>query len=253
MYAFPWTDRGACVPPAHPSDTFEDLEDGDTRHLALAFKSIQGMDVGINSWIQFNADAKELYALPLEKHVGRYGFILEATDSEGKMGMDTVKIHVQQPREGRNYNHRFTAVFMPEKKYDFEFTHALDWQIKVVEKVARLYGDRDTENINVRSISTNPHKVTWTNTTLTNPRSTLCPTDELEAVAEVVVSGDHGMTREIQEAFEPEFLLKRVHVHYMGHCEVLRPSKPAAPRPPVSSPGKSCTPKCSWVMRCWGL
>lgn len=227
-----------------PADTFEDFEDGDTRNLRLIFKTPQGVSPGYNSWIQFDPVAKEIYALPLEKHVGRYSYLLEAVDSEDKTVIDTVKIHVQQPREGRNYNHRFSAVFMTEKKYEYEFEHSLDWEVSVVEKIARLYGDPDTDNINVRSISTNPTKLTWTNTSLANPRSTFCPTDELEAVAEVVVSGDdHGMTREIKEAFRPEFQLKRVHVHYMGHCEVLRPSKPAGPRPPVPPPDVDTTDK----------
>lgn len=220
-----------------PADTFEDFEDGDTRNLKLIFKTSQNLNIGHNSWIQFDPSNQEIYALPLEQDIGRYSYFLEAMDSEGKTITDTVIIHVQQPREGRNFNHRFTAVFTPEKKYDYEFVYSLDWQIRVVEKLAHLYGDATTGNINVRSISENPNKLTWTNTSLANSRSTFCPADELEAVAEVVVSGDdHGMTREVKEAFKPEFHLKRVHLHYLGPCEELRPSKPAVPRPPIAPP-----------------
>lgn len=38
------------------------------------------------------------------------------------------------------------------------------------------------------------------------------------------------MTREIKEAFQPEFHLKRVHLHYLGPCEQHR--VPGVPRPP---------------------
>ncbi|KAK8389932.1 hypothetical protein O3P69_012857 [Scylla paramamosain] len=219
-----------------PSNTFEDFEDGDTRNLDLHFKDSNGKEIGYNSWIQFNTTSKEIYALPLEKHIGHYTYLLEAMDRDGKIGVETVKIHVQQPKEGRNYNHRFSAVFKTEKTYEYKFVISLNWQVKVVEKIAQLYGDPDTNNINVRAISTSPTKLTWTNTSLTDSRSTFCPTDDLEAVAEVVVGNeDHGMTREVKEAFRPEFQLMRVHIHYMGHCEVLR-SKPGGPRTPMAPP-----------------
>lgn len=216
-----------------PRDTFEDVEDGDTSNLRLLFKTSQGITVGRNSWIQFNPAKQEIYALPLEKNIGRYTYLLEALDSEGKTTTDSVMIHVQQAREARNYNHRFTATFKLEKKYEFEFVYSLDWQVKAVEKIAQTYNDPTTDNINIRSISLNPIRLTWTNTSLADPRSTVCPSDELEALAEVVISGDdHEMTREIKEAFQPEFHLKRVHLHYLGPCERHGLSKPGPPRPP---------------------
>ena len=63
--------------------------------------------------------------------MGRYTYLLEATDSEGKTATDTVKIHVQQPREGRNYNHRFTALFKTENTYEYDLAYSLDWQVSV--------------------------------------------------------------------------------------------------------------------------
>ncbi|KAG7161352.1 Dystroglycan-like [Homarus americanus] len=190
-----------------PRDTFHDFEDGDTSNLRL---------------------------VPLEKNIGRYTYHLEAIDSEGKTITDSIMIHVQQARQARNYNHRFTATFKLEKKYEFNFVYALEWQVKAVEKIAQAYNDPTTENINVRSISLDPIRLTWTNTSLADPRSTTCPTDELENLAEVVISGDdHEMTREIKEAFQPEFHLKRVHLHYLGPCERHGGAKPGAPRVPV--------------------
>lgn len=217
-----------------PRDTFEDVEDGDTSNLRLLFKTSHGLTVGHNSWIQFNEAKQEIYALPLEKNIGRYTYLLEALDSEGKTITDSVMIHVQQAREARNYNHRFTATFKMEKKYEFEFEYTLDWQVKAVEKIAQTYNDPTTDNINVRSISQNPIRLTWTNTSLADPRSTGCPTDELELLAEVVVSGeDHEMTKEIREAFQPEFHLKRVHLHYLGPCERHGGASIGVPKPPV--------------------
>ena len=164
-----------------------------------------------------------LFLRPLEENIGRYTYILEAMDSEGKTVTDTIMIHVQQARQARNYNHRFTATFKLEKKYEYDFVYSLDWQvsyikfsliflkncemenlydfmlcnfitvilfllqIKAVEKIANAYQDTTTDHINVRSITLNPIKLTWTNTSLTDPKTAVCPSDELEALAEVSV------------------------------------------------------------------
>ncbi|KAK7074348.1 hypothetical protein SK128_003536 [Halocaridina rubra] len=223
-----------------PRDTFEDVEDGDTRSLRLLFKTSDGLTVGRNSWIQFNPTRQEIYALPLEENIGRYTFMLEAMDSEGKTITDSIMIHVQQAREARNYNHRFTATFKLEKTFEYEFVYALDWQIKAVEKIAQAYQETTTDNINVRSITLNPIKLTWTNTSLADSSSTVCPTDDLETLAEVVVSDSGDMTREVKEAFQPEFHLKHIHLRYLGPCERHSRQKPGAPRVPIR-PGEDKT------------
>lgn len=46
-----------------PSDTFEDVEDGDTSNLRLLFKTFHDRTLGHNSWIQFNPTKQEIYAL----------------------------------------------------------------------------------------------------------------------------------------------------------------------------------------------
>ncbi|KAK4306945.1 hypothetical protein Pmani_021268, partial [Petrolisthes manimaculis] len=216
-----------------PRDTFKDMEDGDTRSLRLVLKNSHGHPIGSNSWIQFNQEQQLIYALPLERDIGRYTYLLEALDSENKSATDTVMIHVQQPQRGRNFNHRFTATFILQKEYEFNSSlRTLDWKVKAVEKIAEVYGDPNAELINVRSISTNPKKLVWTNTSLSDPRHTQgCPKEELDALADVVVgSGGHGASREAKRAFEPEFNLKQVHLHLLGNCQAdHRPHRPVVP------------------------
>ncbi|KAK4291047.1 hypothetical protein Pmani_036095, partial [Petrolisthes manimaculis] len=216
-----------------PRDTFKDMEDGDTRSLRLVLKNSHGHPIGSNSWIQFNQEQQLIYALPLERDIGRYTYLLEALDSENKSATDTVMIHVQQPQRGRNFNHRFTATFILQKEYEFNSSlRTLDWKVKAVEKIAEVYGDPNAELINVRSISTNPKKLVWTNTSLSDPRHTQgCPKEELDVLADVVVgSGGHGASREAKRAFEPEFNLKQVHLHLLGNCQAdHRPHRPVVP------------------------
>lgn len=51
-------------------------------------------------------------------------------DSEGKTITDSIMIHVQQSKEARNFNHRFTATFKLENKYEYDFVYSLDWQVR---------------------------------------------------------------------------------------------------------------------------
>lgn len=69
---------------------------------------------------------------PLEDKIGRYTFLLEAMDSEGKTITDSIMIHVQQSKEARNFNHRFTATFRVEKKYEYDFVYSLDWKVSTI-------------------------------------------------------------------------------------------------------------------------
>ncbi|CAL4108520.1 unnamed protein product [Meganyctiphanes norvegica] len=204
-----------------PENTFSDHEDGNTRNLKLVFKSSDGRNVGYSSWIQFDPKKQEIYALPLEDNIGNYVFYLEAMDSEGKSKTDTIMIHVQQPKEARNYNHKITATFKLDKQIGYELVYMLDWQVKAVEKISALYGDETTENINVRSISNNPHQISWTNVTLVDPRSHSCPEDELEDILQVLVKDNVEMepNSKAKKAFEPEFVIKKVKVDYLVNCE----------------------------------
>lgn len=119
---------------------------------------------------------------PLEEHVSRWKFIIEAMDREGKSVSDTLELTVQHHKGRRNMNHEFTLQLRIEKKYDF--ASSVDWQLKVLDGLARLYGDPDTSQIVVRSVIEESGSVnfTWTNESL--PRNT-CPKDEINRLFKV--------------------------------------------------------------------
>lgn len=224
-----------------PVDTFNDLEDGDTRNLRLVLLDSDLTQLGPHSWIQFDPVTQTIYALPLEDHMGQYTFLLEAIDSGGKNVRESVKIHVHQPKQARNYHHRYTATMRIAKKFEYEFTFSLDWQIRVVEKIVALF-DNSTDSINVRSISSSPTRVVWTNVTTVDGLSNTCPDPQLDHMNEVLFgtsspsSTQHEPARDVVESFKPEFHLKRLHVHYSPPCDERQRRPNASAAPPSASP-----------------
>ncbi|KAB7507762.1 Dystroglycan [Armadillidium nasatum] len=202
-----------------PEDTFMDVEDGGTRNLTLVLKDENGFSFPRESWIQFDPTNQEVYALPLEKHIGRYDFRLEAIDKDRKSVIDYLEINVWQHSQARTFNHQFTAVLKMEKKYEYDFAFSLDWQVKAVEKIAALFSD-SVSNVNIRNITNNPVQISWTNVSLIDSQSTVCPTEELEAITKVMLTG-HGSepTRTAKLVFMPEFQLKEIRTQFYDLCE----------------------------------
>ena len=105
-------------------------------------------------------------------------------DKEGKSVTDTLDVLVQHHKGRRTVNHEFSLQLRIEKKFDF--ASSVDWQLKVLDGLARLYGDPDNSNIIVRNISEDgPVTFVWTNETL--PRNH-CPKDEINKLYKVFIT-----------------------------------------------------------------
>ncbi|PSN45591.1 hypothetical protein C0J52_15074 [Blattella germanica] len=221
-----------------PADTFTDLEDGDTRSLRLIFKTSEGTSVSPNSWLQFDPERQEIYGLPLEEDVSKWEFIVEAMDREGKSVSDTLDISVQHHKGRRSVNHEFSLQLRIEKK--FEFASSVDWQLKVLDGLARLYGDSDTKNIVVRSvIEEGPVTFSWTNETL--PRNH-CPKDEINQLYKMLVLNDDGEpSTHLKEILAPSLKPKKVSYKGIHICESVI-GKPMLPPPPPKVPRDNFPP-----------
>jgi neurexin len=113
--------------------------------------------------------------------VSRWKFIIEAMDREGKSVSDNLELTVQHHKSRRSMNHEFTLQ-LRVKKYDF--ASSVDWQLTVLDGLARLYGDPDPSQIVVRNVIEESGSVnfTWTNESL--PRDK-CPVDEINRLFKV--------------------------------------------------------------------
>lgn len=216
-----------------PEDTFSDLEDGNTRNLRLIFKTEEGTSVAPTSWLQFNPEKQEVYGLPLEEHVSRWNFSVEAMDKEGKSVSENLELTVQHYKGRRSVNHEFTLQLRIEKKYDF--ASSVDWQLNVLDGLARLYGDPDPSQILVRKVVENAGAVnfTWTNESL--PRN-VCPKDEVNRLYEVLVLNEDGdPSTDLINVLSPTLKPKKVTYQGLHQCEsVIGQHQKPPPIPKIS-------------------
>lgn len=217
-----------------PESVFSDVEDGNTRKLRLIFKTQEGTSVAPLSWIQFNPENQEVYALPLEEHVSRWVFIVEAMDKEGESNQDKLEISVQHHKGRRTVTHQFTLELILLTPH--EFASPVDWQLLLVDKLASLYGDPDVSAITVLGAnpSSNPITFTWTNDSL--PRSH-CPREEINVLLKVLKAKEDGTpTDALKAALAPQLKIEKVKWFGKGPCE-------ATPAPPPSTKNYSPAPR----------
>ncbi|KAH8369948.1 hypothetical protein KR093_001533 [Drosophila rubida] len=161
-----------------PMETFYDAEDQSNLRLELTDKD--GHELKPSSWLQFNADKRELYGLPLDDAVSRWQYRLSATDSGNASVTETVEIVVQQHRAVRTINHEINiAVRINEKP-----SHNIDWQLKLIRAVAHTLGDSGSSTLVVREIrqtSQEPQSASFVYFNETLPTSE-CPEQELKDV-----------------------------------------------------------------------
>lgn len=119
---------------------------------------------------------------PLDEDVSRWEFIVKATDKEGASTTDRLEILVQQHKAKRVVNHEFALYMRIEKRN--EFRHTIDWPLKTLRELGRLYHTNGSE-ITVRGVNytSDPVVFTWTNDSL--PTS-FCPHAEIKQLFDVI-------------------------------------------------------------------
>lgn len=117
---------------------------------------------------------------PLEEHVSKWEFIIEAKDKDGDIASDTFNLQIQHHKGHRAVNFEFIL----EIVLTANWSHAFDWQEKIVNSLVEVYGDPDSNQITIRSISQNqiPYVFSWTNDSL--PKS-YCPRNDIDNLFKV--------------------------------------------------------------------
>nr|XP_034177075.1 dystroglycan isoform X1 [Osmia lignaria]XP_034177077.1 dystroglycan isoform X1 [Osmia lignaria] len=220
-----------------PPNTFSDPEDGDTRNLKLSLY-LQGAPLKTTHWLQFNQRTQEVYGLPLENDISTWMYELVATDSEGSNVTDQLDVHVQQHKLSRSVNHEFSIYLRIDKRS--EFPTEVDWELKVIRRLAELYGDSDTRHITVRSIDVDHDQAifTWTNDSL--PRSSECPKEYINDLLHVLIDRNGDPSPSLREVLQPEIRVKRVVYQGIGQCEDM--TRPETPRVSTQEPKSNFPP-----------
>jgi len=204
-----------------PANTFQDLEDGDTRDLSL---SIVDRDTGepLNdlTWARFSPVRQEILLLPLEENIGLYNFRVAATDSGGETQQDTLVISVRQQTISRTFHHQFTSRIVIANPG--RFRHPVDWKLRLLDILVSFFGDSDASKVTVLDLSQTPGQpaghVTfrWTNDSL--PRQS-CPREAVNSLFRQL-STNQQPTPGFRAAMEPAFRVRGVTLTWKGLCDV---------------------------------
>ncbi|XP_017147462.1 uncharacterized protein LOC108159044 isoform X9 [Drosophila miranda] len=192
-----------------PEDTFWDAEDQGNLRLELTDKD--GHELKSNSWLQFNADKRELYGLPLDDTVSRWQYRLSATDSGNATVTETVEISVQQHRAVRTINHEISILVKINEKHG----HNIDWQLKLINALARTLDDDSSSAVVVREIRQtpqDPHSAIFVYFNETLPTSD-CPEKEL---SDLVSRLD---AQRLSDLVQPLLGIKSITGQLIGSCQ----------------------------------
>ena len=119
-----------------------------------------------------------MYFRPLEDNVGSRKYKLEARDKDGATSSDTVTLYVE--KESAPINHQLSVNFRIAKKYRESYATGLDWQLDLMNRVARFYGDGSTSALQALHVGANTF--TWRNTSLPY---FLCPLKDISHLYQV--------------------------------------------------------------------
>lgn len=118
---------------------------------------------------------------PLEEDVSKWVYYVRAIDRDGAYEQDKLTIQVQQHKLDRVMNHEFSLQIRIEKQQ--EFPHYIDWSLKVLRALGKIYNTNMSE-ITVRHINyTNePVIFTWANDSIP---TNYCLRNEIEQLYKV--------------------------------------------------------------------
>lgn len=196
-----------------PQDTFYDTED--ETNLKLSLLTYERNELDPKYWLQFDSKNQEFYGIPKHEDVGQREYVLVAEDREGKQATDALVVVVSRSNTEHNNAFEFTLNIPYE-----EFNNSLT-QRRFVERVAQIFNDPTTSNIQLRSIrmihQTGMTHVTFFNTTLYRPHN-VCPTEEIDTLKNILMHKDGSIRVRVKEIIGSEFGLHKIHFSPRGPC-----------------------------------
>ena len=220
-----------------PPDTFYDFEDGNSRNLKLLFVTVDGLTLPKNSWIKFNQTTQTLYGMPLSIHEGKQDYIMAAIDSKGKIARDAFEVVVVRRPHEQKINHEFSITL--DTDYN-KFLIDVEKRIDIANKIAKLYGDKDTSKITVTRIEEGSVIYAWTNNSV---QSEPCPVREIANLLSYLITKNNTLNRTLIETMKP-YKVQRAGANPYGSCVTTgMPPKETTKQPPVEEPGRVETSK----------
>ena len=195
-----------------PVNVFYDQEDETNLKLELVDKNEQPLQTA--QWIQFDAEKREIYGLPLEVDVSRWEFKLRATDSAGESVTENFDITVHQHKSYRSVNHEITL----SVKLNKVFQSSVDWEVRLTRGIAEALDDSSISSVVVREVRIRDDISTFVYTNETLPKDK-CPEEQLRQLM------GRLSLNSLNSALEREITVKSLKSELVGTCEpkVTRP------------------------------
>jgi len=184
-----------------PDDTFFDCNDGDTNDLDLELKLDSNNDIPSDFWLKVIKRPSRPYNIlmnPLNTNAGSYTFKLKATNYYDKSTSQDLNIVVLgEEMAEQEPNHELSMTI----DYDYEkFMSDLESRVDLSNKVAGLYGDKNSKYLTVTRIEKGSVVYAWTNNSLSGSG---CPVDSLKSNVGKLVDEKGNLTPEVLDAMQP--------------------------------------------------
>ncbi|XP_055535908.1 uncharacterized protein LOC129724776 isoform X2 [Wyeomyia smithii] len=199
-----------------PADTFYDPEDGNDLKLKLLTTERNQLDQ--YHWLQFDSKNHEFFGIPRSHDVGQKEYLLMAEDREGLTATDALVVVVHQAHYKRDYS----VLFELTLDTTYEQFNIAQAQRRFIERLAQVFGDSNTNYIQIRNIRPIQHtgqvQVTFFNTTLYRQHQR-CPDEEIEALRNILLYPDGTIRAKVREILGQEFSLQNVSLIPVGTCQ----------------------------------
>ena len=191
-----------------------------------------------SQWLRLDRSARRLIGMPLDTHIGQSMYILEATDSVGRVARATVMVEVRRTSvSGSNVAFESSAKLGLDY---FRFSEDVHLRLDVIGKIAGGFGDRDASQLTVTRVVPGSVVVAWTNSSVRG--DSVCPLSTLVDLRSRMLSPDGSVSPQFRSALHPYRVLAAEMVP-RGACatESLGPPAPSSTAIPDPVPPQKVT------------
>lgn len=206
-----------------PQDTFYYQEDGSNLKLSLLTSERGKLDSKL--WLQFDSKNQEFSGVPKIADVGEREYLLVAEDRECLTAHDALVVVVSAAPKRDNRVILEFILGIQRENYNNS-----GMQRRFIERVAQIFGDSTTKNIQIKGTRHSQVKgytaVSFWNTTLLG-----CPVAQIEMLRNLINQPDGNVRDKVRETLGNEFNLLNATISCLENNVI-----PVTALPPTESP-----------------
>jgi len=153
----------------------------------------------VSQWLRLDDATNVMVGMPLDTHIGRQTYTLEAKDSTGLVARGTVIVEVRR-KTAASHNAAFESAAKIGLDFD-HFTEDMTLRLDVVKKIAGGFGDPDFRQLAVMGIAPGSVVISWTNSSI--PGDSFCPMSTLVDIRSRMLAPDGSVNPRFREALRP--------------------------------------------------